>query len=275
MLSVLVCYKVTYDVDNLTRKELRAICDGTGDLAYTKRTIGGYNEAALETALTLRDAALAGEFDISLTALTVGNEESCFASDLYAIGYDEVVHVVTEEDLTYRPEKTAGVICSYILRSGAFDIILTGQQAGLGESSQVPYIIAEELGLPCISNVTDMELSGGVIRVTKKTDAGTSRYNIKAPAVYAMGNAVHPFLRLATLRSKLAAASKKENVIPAGDCPTHMGEAQLQRLVYEEPERQCAFVEGKTLEDKIDTVWDRYIKGVTYDNRRNRHYSSR
>jgi len=262
MIKILVCFKITHEVEHLAPKELKAICEGTEDLEYIPKIIGSFDEAALEAALRLRDMAIEQGVEINLTALTIGKYESRFLIDIYSIKYDKVVHLPYNDDVSFCPERVAGAIYDYVSATGSFDIIITGQQASVGENAQTPYIVAERLGLPCISNVSAIELSGEKIKVTFKTNNGYGTALIKAPAIYAMGNAVHPYLRVSTLRDKRTSASKKITQFCASDFSPRMGEAKLLKLFFQEVEKKCTFIQGNTTQEKIRILWEQYIKEV-------------
>jgi electron transfer flavoprotein beta subunit len=259
-LRVVVCFKVTREVEHLTPAELEALCEGGDDLSSTRKMIDTHDEASLEIALRLRESAATQGEEVRLTALTAGDCESRFLKGLFALEYDTIIHIPCAEEVTFRPEHVAAAICSYVDAGAKFDALLTGQQASIGENAATPYLIAERLGIPCISNVIDVEYCRGKLRATAQIDAGVRSALINVPAVYAVGNALHPYLRMATLRKMLAAAGRVATRFEAGDCSPRMGEARLNELRFTKSEKKCRFIEGDNIEEKIAALWEKYIK---------------
>lgn len=259
-MRVVVCFKVTREVEHLSPTELEAISAGGDDLSSTRKMIDTHDEASLEIALRLRDTATEHGEEVGLTALTIGDCESRFVRGLFALGYETIVHVPCENEVTFRPEHVAAAVCSYVAAGARIDALLTGQQASIGANAATPYLIAERLGIPCISNVIDLEYRGGKLRSTAQTDTGVRSALINVPAVYAIGNAVHPYLRMATLKKVLAAAGRVATRFEAGAWSPRMGEARLQKLRFAKSEKKCQFVEGETLEEKISVLWTKHIK---------------
>jgi len=240
--------------------ELEAISAGGDDLSSTRKVIDTHDEASLEIALRLRDAAAEQGEEVDVTALTVGDCEHRFLKGLFALGYETIVHVPCAVEVTFQPERVAAAICGYVAAGGGIDALLTGQQASIGGNAATPYLIAERLGIPCISNVIDLAYCGGKLRSTAQTDTGVRSALINVPAVYAIGNAAHPYLRMATLKKVLAAASRVATRFEAGSWSPRMGEARLKKLRFTKSEKKCQFIEGETIEEKISVLWTKHIK---------------
>ena len=64
------------------------------------------------------------------------------------------------------------------------DLILTGKQAMDGDTAQVPVEIAENLGIGCLTYVTEIaEIGNGRAEVFRQIEAGKARSEVKLPAV--------------------------------------------------------------------------------------------
>jgi electron transfer flavoprotein beta subunit len=259
-MRILVCFKVVRDVEHITPGELSALRDGCLELSVFQQIIGSYDEAALETALRLADGMREGGQDITLHALTAGKCESRFAKNLYAIGFDEVICLDPERDSTWEPEFTAGCVASFVKAGAGYDLILTGKQAGPGESALLPAFLAGELGLPCLPEVIALRPGKRGIAATAKTDRGRCSLTLIRPAVCAVGEAAHPYLRVAVLREKLAAAAKETRFCAVDGIPQAMGPARFLHYMYEVREKQCRFIEGANLEQKVDVLWSEYLQ---------------
>lgn len=116
--------------------------------------INPYDEYAIEEALVLREAH-GGE----VTVVTVGPERSESAlRKALAMGADNGVHI--NDDSLFGDEYKTSVVLAEFLRSQPYDLILAGNQAVDNGSGQVAVRVAELLGIPHISTVTKLEVSG-------------------------------------------------------------------------------------------------------------------
>ena len=59
-------------------------------------------------------------------------------------------------DLDFAPRVTAAVVAAYLRRTGPPDVLLLGSRCGPGDSGAVPFLVADALGLPCLTEVTEV-----------------------------------------------------------------------------------------------------------------------
>ena len=221
----LVCFKVVGDLDSVTANEWASALMPDPDLSFTKRIYSPFDESALETALRLRDAVREQGGDAHLTAMSLcraGEDLDRFTTNLYATGYDEV-HVLRHgADLRFQPAASAGILADAIMGLRGFDLILFGCQAGVGDSRQIPIRVAYALGFPIIPLVHCIRYCDGMFTITSQTDPGRKISILAPPFAVTMGNAEASYLRVATLREKLAAS----------------GHAVMEQVVETHPSRQ-------------------------------------
>jgi electron transfer flavoprotein alpha/beta subunit len=262
IVRLLTCFKVTYDIEYITPEELLALHNGVLDLSVFQKVIGNYDEAALETTLRLKDAYRDKSIHVEIHALTLGQCEGRFAKNLYALGFDQIICLTAEKDCVWQPEYTARCIENFITQKGPYDAVLTGKQTGPGESSQIPRLLASLLGWPCIPEVLELSPCAKGLNIVSKTDRGKSRYRVIKPAVYAIGEAQHPYLRVATLREKLAMKSKEMVSLASvsATLPQSMGNAEHLHYLYEIRKKKCLMLEGNTINDKLTILWERYLE---------------
>jgi electron transfer flavoprotein alpha/beta subunit len=222
-LRIVVGFKVTPDYEALRPADwARVAADDPEARAeatrYVRRVVNVFDEAALELALRLRDARDASGLRTSLAAFSVaGREADPFLKTLQALGY-EVARVDAGADLDFAPRVTAAVIAAHLRTAGLPDALLLGSRCGPGESGTVPFLLADELGLPCLTEVTDVETAAaGRLRVTFAAGGRPVRATIAPPCVLAVGNAVVSMLRVPTLKDRLAARERPFAVRPAAD----------------------------------------------------------
>ena len=78
---ILTCFKITHDLDSVIEEDWNSAADKSFHIDYTKRIISGFDEAALETTLRIKDQSE----DVHTTALTVNSEPiGDFVKNLYA-----------------------------------------------------------------------------------------------------------------------------------------------------------------------------------------------
>jgi electron transfer flavoprotein alpha/beta subunit len=262
LLKLLVCFKTAYDLDEVTAEEWNQCLRDGQNPAFMRKTLGIYDESALELALRLKDDAelLGGEAE--LTALTITDDlPDLTAKNLFAARYSHVALVMCEQDLRFRPDIVADIVCGYVQNSGSFDFIITGQQANVGNNGQTHLLIAESLGLPCALNVTDAFYDANGLRVTSLVDDGILEQTITNRAVLGVGNALHPFLRVATLRDRMNASQKSvdtilaKTLIPGGESRLKL-KTTLLSLTRQKNQRDCLFIKGDTVREKARALYD-------------------
>lgn len=266
MMKLLVCFKVTPDMDSITEKEWNRVKNETVDVSFAKKILGLYDESALEMALRLADEAKKQDMEVELTAIIVDSDSEDFIlKNLFAVKYSKVININCTMDLRFHPDAVSEIISAYVRKNGTFDAILMGQQASVGDNRQTHLLTAEKLNLPCITQVSDMTLTDKCIRVTSQIDLGILSQTVIRPCVYAIGNALHPYLRVATLREKMASSKSKVDVLSLRDLD--LVEEQLQRdkksfvsLYRENKSRNCNYIEGSTPAEKAGILYETYIK---------------
>lgn len=259
-MNLLVCFKILQDVDSVMQSDWENASAGGLNISYTQKQIGFYDEAALEMALRLKEQAGAEGSQVQITALTIDPEpQTFFYRNFFAVGIDQVVRVPWGEDLRFRPRQVARLLAEQA-REGGFDGILMGQRTSNGDNGQTPQLLAGMLGLPCVTHVTELAWRKEGLLVTHQVDGGVRHGLTAAPMVYAVGNALHPYLRVATLREKLKTAKRQETVAdPAAGPQPEKEDAPLLWLRREQRGKSCVFLEGATVAEKVQTLYDNYL----------------
>jgi electron transfer flavoprotein alpha/beta subunit len=264
---LLVCFKTAYNLDDVTAEEWNLCLQDGQNPVFLKKALCAYDESALELALRLADGARERGEDAELTALTIDDElPELTVKNLFAVGYSHVNYVPCAEDLRFRPDLTAALIRGCVRRAGdGFDLILTGQQANVGDNGQTHLLTAEALGLPCVLNVTDASYEKYGLRVFSLVDEGVLEQTLTGRAVLGVGNALHPYLRVATLRERMSASQKNAlEISPELLLPTGMERrkpmVELRGLVREKAQRDCRFIKGGSAGEKARLLYEACIK---------------
>ncbi len=234
---------------------------------YVRRVLNVFDEAALELALRLRDARAGAGLETSLAAFSVaGREADPFLKTLQALGYERAARVEAGADLDFAPAATAALVAACAERLGG-DVLLLGTRSGPGDSGVVPFLVAEALGRPCLSQVTELRpAEDGDLRVTFTTDGGPVRATVARPCVLAVGNALVPVLRVPTLRDRLTV--KDEAVVELSEAALGVdlagvlaGEpAALAGLETIDRGRAGVIVAGATPAEKARALYETHLR---------------
>lgn len=260
-MRIVVCFKMEYDLEQITPEELFLLRDGALNLSVFRRGVGSWDEAALETALWAADEARRAGVECETVAVTADIVDEGTVKNLYAAGFSGIA--VLEADLPGRnkPMEEAALLAEYIRAAGG-DLILTGMQDEPEEHGQTPVLLAQMLVCPCLSNVTDLSVDERGLSVQMDTDQGNASFLAQGRAVCAVGDGVHAFLRTATLREKLAVRNKRAEVWrPGRDSDNRFPELAMSRLLYEYAPRQCHFLEGDGPGSQAGVLWNEYLRG--------------
>lgn len=258
-MNILCCFKLVNDLDLVMEKDWLSASTAAVDLSYVKKIINCYDEAGLETALRIKDVAEKQGEKVFITAITFGegNYETFF-KNLFAVGIDRIIQVNETSFPPFAPNKTASIICEAVKRC-EYDAVITGMQSADGSNGLTPYLLAKKLEIPCISNVTELQYTSGALRASSDTGHGLRRATVSACALFAIGNSVNPYLRMATLKRKLAVSQMTAEIFELADISESIGKyARLCDLSREKNERHCVFVQGESCEKKAENFLKAY-----------------
>ena len=218
-MRILVSFKVTPDYEALREADWAAGVAGSVETRYVRRILNCFDESALELALRLTEAQ--GDRDIAadLGAVTVaGREAEPFLRTLQALGYERAARVEPGAALDFAPAVVAKIIAGYARQVHGCDLLLLGCRSGPGDGGTVPFLVAEHLRWPCLSQVVAIEpLGDDRLRVTSVADDGLLRVTLRLPCVLAVGNAVVSRLRVPTLTQRLVGRAEELAVLSPGD----------------------------------------------------------
>lgn len=259
-MNILVCMKQILDPEVPAR-------DFRIDAARKEAERGAANlvtnifcENALETALQFRDRSGGGR----ITALTVGpaSAEDTLRKAL-AMKADAAAHVVAADGVRPHPLDVARMLAAAIRKLGepalsgveGFDLILTGREAGDWGAGQTGGLLAEELGIGCVSFADSLETSGGKLRIKRQTDTGWEVIETETPVVVTITNDEHNVPRIPKVRDVMMAHRQpltQWTVAELGVVPQEYYEVVELRIPQKES--RCELVAGDTLEQKVDAL---------------------
>ncbi len=170
--------KIVVLVKRVPDTNARIVVNGNRvDLSAVKWVISPYDEFAIETALKHKEAAGG-----SVTALTLGAVEADkVLKDAKAIGVDEIVRVWNDSWSEMDSNGIQSALAQAITDLGA-EVVYCGKTAAdTGAGSTGPGI-AERLGWPSVSNITEASFDGG-ITVTAPVENGVAIISVPGNAV--------------------------------------------------------------------------------------------
>ncbi|KGA96560.1 electron transfer flavoprotein subunit beta [Alkalihalobacillus alcalophilus ATCC 27647 = CGMCC 1.3604] len=170
-MNIFVIMKRTFDTE-----EKIVIQNGKVDEESAEFIINPYDEYAIEEAIVLRD-----EHGGEVTVVTVGEEESeKQLRTALAMGADKAVLLNSEDVEEYDPFTTAFILSTY-LKEQEYDIILGGNVAVDGGSGQVGPRVAESLGIPQVTTITELSISAGIATVVRDVEGDKETVEVALP----------------------------------------------------------------------------------------------
>jgi len=161
-------------------------------LPGTSQVPNEYDLAAAEAAVRLAET-----FDgVEIVVATLGNARESLNRCL-AMGVDRAVAIESPSD-HLDSLATARILASW-LKTGSFDLILTGQEASDGGTGNVAPQLAALLGLPIVSNVIGLEYQNSELTLKREIEDGHQVVTTRTPAVLSVLTALneprHPTLK--------------------------------------------------------------------------------
>ena len=263
-MNILVCLKQILDpevpardfrVDTVRREAER----GSANLVTNI-----FCENALETALQFRERAPGAK----ITALSYGapTAEDSLRKAL-AMKADAAALVVGDGQQNPDPLTTARVLAAAIRKLGTFDLIMVGREAGDWGAGQTGGLIAEELGLPCVSFVDRIESAAGRLRLRRQTDSGWEVLEAEPPVVVTVTNDEHNVPRIPKVRDVMMSYRQPLTQWTLDDLDINADEARAGNAYYEvvelfvpQKETRCEFVAGDTLDEKVGAFAKRIVE---------------
>ena len=178
------------------------------DESGVKFVVNPYDEFALEEALRRKEKAGAGEVAVFCVGPAAAQETIRTA---LAMGADRGVLLQTDK-VPVDGFETAKALAAE-LKGGTWDLILFGRMAIDDYSSQVGPIVAELLGLPCVTSVSHLEIEGQKGVAEREVEGGIEVVDFSLPAVLTADKGLNE-PRYPALKGIMAAKKKPLEVKP-------------------------------------------------------------
>ncbi len=202
-MKILTTVKKVVDVELTIHVEDGAIVEK--GLQYV---INAWDESAVEAAVQLKENNGA-----ETTLVSIGGEDNIdIIRRCYAMGIENGIHI-NDPALAEADSFTYAKVLQKVFEKGNYDFVITGKQAQDTDNGQTGIILAEYLGLPCVSNVIGIEvIDDQHIKVSRLGDAGTEIVELELPAVVTVDVSINE-PRLPAMRGIMMAKKKAIDVM--------------------------------------------------------------
>jgi electron transfer flavoprotein beta subunit len=218
MMNIAVCVKQILDPemhlnDFQVDRTARKVVEGKAQLVMNP-----YDENAIEVALQVRSGLTAAR----AIALTLGGKSADkVLRRALGMGCDDAIWLKDPSLEDLDSFGIAKVLAKGIRKMGDADLVLCGRQAGDWDMSQVGYLLAEELSLPCVSGVYNMEPKNGMLSVHRESEGAMETLEVKMPFLALITNHSSNVPRLPTVSLLTTALRKKLPVWSCEDLDMH------------------------------------------------------
>jgi electron transfer flavoprotein beta subunit len=216
-------------------------------------------ENALETALQFRERS--GKGKITVLSFGAPSAEDTLRKAL-AMKADAAALVVSDGNGHPDPLVVAQVLAAAARKLGGFDLILTGRESGDWGAGQTGALMAEELGVPCVSFVDSIEERDGALRLRRQTESGFEIVEASTPVVLTITNDEHNVPRIPKVRDVMTAHRQPLTTFTPGDLGVDTANRyyEVVELSIPKQETECEFVAGDTLDEKVDVLARRLME---------------
>ena len=147
------------------------------DTGGAKFIVSPYDEFAAEAALRLKDASPEDEVvAVSLGGTEVGEQ----LRSVLAMGADRALRLDAEASIDGL--ETARALAAGLAEESP-ELILFGSKAADDDQQQVGPMVAELMGLPCVTVVAELELEDGNVVCHREIEGGTEIVEAALPAI--------------------------------------------------------------------------------------------
>ncbi|MBO3682948.1 electron transfer flavoprotein subunit beta/FixA family protein [Streptomyces sp. NEAU-YJ-81] len=168
---------------------VKYVPDATGDrhfaedLTVDRDDVDGLlselDEYAVEQALQIAD----GADDAEITVLTVGPEDAKDAlRKALSMGADKAVHV-EDDDLHGTDALGTSLVLARAVEKTGYDLVVCGMASTDGTMGVLPAMLAERLGVPQVSLLSEVSVEDGTVKGRRDGDTATELLEARLPAV--------------------------------------------------------------------------------------------
>lgn len=258
-MTIISCIKQVHDLDIVLKDDWVVESDDLSiNIDYANRIMNTFDETSLELMLLLSD-----EHEIKTKVITLGDKKSdTILRKAMAVGVHEAVRIEALEALDFTPEQVAFHLKTYIqeeLKNNKdVQIVMCGRQADNGNHGQTGQLLAEMLGWPCITMVTDIKKVKNEYRISRMEEWGIKHLYVSTPVVVTVTQSENKLLRMSTLKAMLEAKKQPIEVYPV-EVTSELLKAgapayKLEKLTINKPIKHCLFIEDEDNNSKANQL---------------------
>ncbi len=169
---------------------MKYVPDATGDrhfaddLTVDRDDVDGLlselDEYAVEQALQISENT--GD-DVEITALTIGPENAKDAlRKALSMGADKAVHV-EDDDLHGTDAIGTSLVLAKAIEKAGYDLVVSGMASTDGTMGVVPALVAERLGVPQVTLLSEVSVEDGTVKGRRDGDTATEYLEAQLPAI--------------------------------------------------------------------------------------------
>ncbi|AOR35901.1 electron transfer flavoprotein subunit beta [Streptomyces fodineus] len=171
---------------------VKYVPDATGDrhfaddLTVDRDDVDGLlselDEYAVEQALQIAEN-YDGDGDAEVTVLTIGPEDAKDAlRKALSMGADKAIHV-EDDDLHGTDAIGTSLVLAKAIEKAGFDLVVSGMASTDGTMGVVPALVAERLGVPQVTLLSEVSVEDGVVKGRRDGDAASEQLEAQLPAI--------------------------------------------------------------------------------------------
>jgi len=221
--------------------------DGTTlDKTGIQWIINPWDELALTRAMELKEDA--GNAVSSVTVITVGSKESePTIRKALAIGADDAIRVNAEPADAY----SVASELAEVIKQKDFDIILCGIESSDFNGSSVGGMLAELLGLPSVSSVSKLNITGSDAEMEREIDGGKEVVSVPAPFVAIVQKGIAKEPRIAAMRGIMMARTKP---LVVAEPIASESLSDFTQFVLPQPKAPCKMVAPENMAQLVELL---------------------
>ncbi|GGZ44081.1 electron transfer flavoprotein subunit beta/FixA family protein [Streptomyces bluensis] len=212
---------------------VKYVPDATGDrhfaddLTVDRDDVDGLlselDEYAVEQALQIAENA----DDAEITVLTIGPEDAKDAlRKALSMGADKAIHV-EDDDLHGTDAIGTSLVLAKAIEKAGYDLVISGMASTDGTMGVVPALVAERLGVPQVTLLSEVSVEDGTVKGRRDGDTASEQLQASLPAVVSVtdqsGEARYP-----SFKGIMAAKKKPVTSWDLEDLDIEAGEVGLE-----------------------------------------------
>ncbi|MDW8803341.1 electron transfer flavoprotein subunit beta/FixA family protein [Streptomyces scabiei] len=186
--------------------------DHTLDREDADLVLDEINERAAEEALTLKETVGA-----EVTVVSMGPESARESiRKVLAMGADRGIHICDDRLHGADVVTTARVLAAAVRTVRDVDLVLAGNATTDGQSSAVPAVVADLLGLPPLTHTSKLAVDAGRVRAERETEDGEVTLDAPLPALVSVTEKINE-PRYPSFKGIMAAKRKPVETVDLDD----------------------------------------------------------